>query len=277
MRADLRGGGASRTGLAGRAGAAGPDRRAGPVGATVRPAAVRGAPRRGCRRLRARAVRDPAARRAGRGSGRRSRGGVHLHQPVGPADGAQRAAQGRPAGGLLPGADRPRVHQPAGSRPLPFLDEHARHLGSRPPVRVPGAQRRDQHRSRQRQLAVGARATALQRAVRPRPAEALPGRRRAVVGLRQARCRHRAAGARRPIAAPRTGHAGARRMDRPDARARRRGARLLRVPRRAGRALGRPGGPAGERRAAAGRGARPQRPAPTAVRAEPRRARGDRF
>ena len=48
----------------------------------------------------------------------------------------------------------------AGARPLALLDEHARHLGSRAPVQLPGAQRRDQHRARQRQLAARARAAA---------------------------------------------------------------------------------------------------------------------
>ena len=48
----------------------------------------------------------------------------------------------------------------ARARPLALLDEHAGHLGSRPSVQLPGPQRRDQHRARQRQLAVGARAAA---------------------------------------------------------------------------------------------------------------------
>ena len=118
----------------------------------------------------------------------------------------------------------------------------------------------------------------LQRAVRARPAEAVPDRRRALVGLGQARRRGRAAGARRPLAAARAGHAGARR------RGPTRRSSIddeVRAFYEYHAALVEPwDGPAAllrQRRAAAGRGARPQRPAPAALRAQPRRAGGDRL
>ena len=262
VRPHLRRGGAPRAGLARRARAAGSDRRAG-AGVRARdPAADRRAAggdeeafERKLYVIRRRVGSGPACRR-------RPGGGVHDRQPVARRlvyKGLLRATQ---LGAFYPSCATPAIESGAGARPLPLLDQHAGHLGSRPPVQPPRPQRRDQHRSRQRQLAGRAGAAAAERAVRRRPAEAVPDRRGALVGFGQARCGGRAAGAGRPVAAPRAGDADPAGLDRPDARPGRRRARVPRVPRRPGRAVGRPGGGDRHRRQAGGGDPRPQRPAP---------------
>ncbi len=115
------------------------------------------------------------------------------------------------------------------------------------------------------------------RAPRRRPAEALPDRRRALVGLGQARRRGRAAGARRPLARARADDARPARLDRPGRGARRRRARVLRVLALRGRAVGRAGRDRRERRRPRRRDARPQRTAPGPLRAQRRRPGRDRL
>ena len=77
--------------------------------------------------------------------------------------------------------------------------------------------------------------------VRRRPAEAVPDRRGALVGLGQAGRDARAAGAGRPHRCRTRWRCCPAGLDRPDARPRRRRARVPRVPRLAGRAVGRAG------------------------------------
>ena len=164
-------------------------------------------------RLRAHALRDPPAGRAGGGRGRRARGRVHLRQPVVAADRLQGAAA-RPASSAAYYPElcaTPRYTSPLAlvhsrfstntlgtwdlAHPFGFLA----HNGEINTVRGNG----NWLSAREPQL--------LQRAVRPRPAEAVPDRRRALVGLGQAGRRGRAAGARRPVAAPRAGRCWCRR------------------------------------------------------------------
>ncbi len=158
------------------------------------PAALRGAwPRRRRRRLPAQAVRDPPPRRARVVDAPARRVHVLDRELLEHDAHLQGAAPRLPARPVLP--------RPAGSaggvgdgpRPLALLDEHARNLGSRPALPLPRAQRRDQHRPRQPVMDARARAEPALGAARRRPREALPDHRRALVRLRGARCRARAA------------------------------------------------------------------------------------
>ena len=151
--------------------------------------ALRRAPHRRSGGLRAQAVRDPAPGRAGGRGRRRSRGGVHHRQPVLAAARVQGPAARAAASRLLRRPARSSLRECARARPQPLLDQHVRHLGPGAPVQPARPQRRDQHGARERQLAGRARAAAALGAPGRRPAEALPDRRRALVGLGQARRR----------------------------------------------------------------------------------------
>ena len=98
---------------------------------------------------------------------------------------------------LLRRPARARDRDRDGARALALLDQHARLLGSRAPVPLPRAQRRDQHRARQHAVDARARAAAALGAARRRPAQAVPADRRALERLRRARRGVRAARARR--------------------------------------------------------------------------------
>ena len=216
LRADHRRGGPPRPRLARRAGA---DGAIGPLARASAPVIRQllvGAPRGRPRGLRAQALRHPPARRGRRSSSASTRR-PSLHEPRLAHAGLQGPAAREPARRLLPRPRRARLRVGHRARALALLDQHARHLGPRAPVQLPGAQRRDQHRARQRQLAARARAAAALGALRRRPAEALPDRRRALVGLRRARRDARAAGARRPRAGPRRGDADPAGVERADA------------------------------------------------------------
>ena len=221
--------------------------------------------------LRAQALRDPPPGRAGGRLGRRARGRVHDREPVVAAARVQGSAARAAARRLLRRPARPPLRERARPRPQPLLHEHLRHLGPRAPVQPARPQRRDQHGAGQRQLAGRARAAAALAAPRRRSAEALSDRRRALVGLGQAGRRGRAARARRALAGARADHARAAGVDRSGGGGRRCGAGLLRVHELPGRAVGRPGGGDRERRRAGRRPARPKRPAPGPLRAQPRR------
>ena len=91
------------------------------------------------------------------------------------------------AAGLLRRPARARDRDGDGARALALLDQHARLVGSRAPVPLPRAQRRDQHRARQHAVDARARAAAALGAARRRPAEAVPADRRALERLRGAR------------------------------------------------------------------------------------------
>ena len=262
LRADHRRGGPPRPRLARRAGADGRDRprsraRPRPSSASSSWSAARATPRP-----------SSASSTSSAGASRRPRSTSASTRRPSPSRASRRArsstraccarASSTPS---TPTSPSPTSRRPR-ARALALLDEHARHLGPRAPVQLPGAQRRDQHGPRQRQLAAGARAAAALGALRRRPAEALPDRRRALVGLRDARRHAGAAGARRPLAGPRRGDADPAGVERPDARPAGRGAGLLRVPRDRRRAVGRAGRGDRHRRHAGRRHARPQRPAP---------------
>ena len=267
-RGDRRGRGPARARLARRAGGRGRLRDDGALGgAADRPAVHRGG-RIGRRpgRARAPAVRDPARGRAG-----------EPRRPVDPeplvADGrlqgdADRAA----AAALLPRPARRARREPARARPLALLDQHLPELGARAPLSDARPQRRDQHAARQPQLDARPRAAARLAAVRRRRGQDPAAAARRHLRLGVARRPARAARARRPLARARDLDADPGGLPRPP-RAAGRGARLLRLPLVARRALGR-----ARRRRLLGRArdrrdARPQRPAPGAL-ARQRRTAG---
>ena len=274
MPAHLRRGGTPCAGLAGRAGAAAADRRVGSPLTACGASAVRGAAGRRPGRLRAQAVCDPPPGGAIGGRRRRPRGRVHDRQPVLAAAVLQGPADRLTASGLLSRPVRSGLRERAGARALALFHQHAGHLGPGPPLQPAGPQRRDQHRARQCQLDGCARAAAALAASGRRPAEAVSDRRGAVVGLGQAGCGDRAAGAGRAVAGACAGHAHPARLDRPGFGHGRRAAGLLRVPRMPGRAVGRPGRRGGNRRPPGGGGARPKRAAAGPLPAHPRRPGG---
>ena len=125
------------------------------------------------------------------------------------------------------------VHQRFSTNTFPTLAARA----SLPDGR---AQRRDQHAARQRQLDGGAAGVGRVRAVRQRHLEALADLLRRPVGHRLLRQRARVPGAGRLFARPRDDDADPRGLGRQPAHGRG-PARLLRIPRRADGAVGRPG------------------------------------
>ena len=177
----------------------------------------------------------------------------------------------RQLAGLLRRSARARDRDRDGARALALLDQHARLVGSRAPLPLPRAQRRDQHRARQHAVDARARAAAALGAARRRPAQAVPADRRALERLRRARRRLRAARAGRARARARARDADPGRLEPGDADGGR-PARVLRVPRRHARAVGRPRGDRVLRRPPGRRDARPQRPAPVPLPGHPRRA-----
>ena len=165
----------------------------------------------------------------------------------------------RRAAGLGAGAGAPAV-----------LDQHLPvvEAGASVPLSLP--QRRDQHAARQHQLDDGAPADDEVGAARRRPRQAVAADRRRRVGQRHLRQRARTAGGRRLLAAARDDDDDSRGVGRQPADGRE-AARLLRVPRGADGAVGRPGGGGLHRRAHDRRHAGPQRPAPGALRHHRRR------
>ena len=178
--------------------------------------------------------------------------------------------------GVLPRPAGRAADQRAGHRALAVLHQHVPVVAAGPPVPADRAQRRDQHRHRQRELDAGARGADQHRRLRRprRPRQDLPR-------LHARRLRHRAlrrgartAAPRRPQPAARRadddpGGVGAQRVDGP------RASGVLRVPRLADGAVGRPGVGVLHRRHRDRRGARPQRPAPVADLGHRRRSGGD--
>ena len=167
------------------------------------PAARRPGPDRRRARVQPQAHRHPPPRRARRRGAPRARGDVPHRVVLEQHADLQGPAHRAPAAGLLRRPARARDRDGDGARALALLDQHARLVGSRPPVPLPRAQRRDQHGARQHAVDARARAAAALGAARRRPAQALPPDRRALERLGRARCGLRAARARR-AARPRT-------------------------------------------------------------------------
>ena len=148
---------------------------------------------------------------------------------------------------LLPRPSRGGDAQPHRARPLALQHEHVPHLGARAPLPAHRPQRRDQHAARQPDLDARARAAPRERGLRraPRRLQAHHPPRRERLGL--ARQRGRLPRRRRAQPAARDDDARPRGVGGPRRHAAR-AARLLRVPRVAGRAVGRTGGAALHRR-----------------------------
>ena len=178
----------------------------------------------------------------------------------------------RPARRLLSRPARPgfRVRARAGAPAL--LDQHLPDLAAGASLPDDRAQRRDQHAARQRQLDGGAAGVGVLAAVRRRHQQALADLLRRPVGHRLLRQRARIPGAGRLLARARDDDADPGSLGRQPADGR--GApRLLRIPRRADGAVGRPGRDRLHRRPPDRRDARPQRPASGALSRHPRRPR----
>ena len=262
-----RGGRPARAGLARRAGRQfGAGRERGPDRALPAPGLRR--PRRGLRRrgrVRAQAVRDPQAggapdRRHGRGLRRLLHAvAVVAHRRL------QGDAAGASGGGVL---SRPQGRADgvrAGPRPPALLDQHLPVLAARPPLPDDLPQRRDQHAAGQHQLDGGAPPPDEVGAAGRRSGQAVAADRRGPVGFGELRQRARAAGAGRLFAGACDDDADPRGVDRQPADGRA-PPRLLRVPRRADGAVGRPGRGGVHRRPPDRRDARPQRAAAGALR-----------
>ena len=130
------------------------------------------------RRVRAQALRDPAAGAARRAAARRPREGDLLHpQPVGAHRRLQGDAQLRSAAAVLSRPARRPRRVGAGAGALPFLDQHLPELAARASLPAGRAQRRDQHAARQRQLDARAREHVQVEPVRRRPGQVHPGHR----------------------------------------------------------------------------------------------------
>ena len=161
------------------------------------------------------------------------------------AFGAHHRLQGAAAGAadrqLLSRAERPGRGQRAVPGAPALLHQHVPHLATGAPVPLHRAQRRDQHPARQRELDARAAIGAGLAAVRRRHQEAVPhhpaGRQR----FGELRQRAGAAGAWPGVAAARHGHADSGGLGQEPAHEPAE-ARLLRIPRLADGALGRPGG-----------------------------------
>jgi hypothetical protein len=186
----------------------------------------------------------------------------------------QGPAAGQPGGPVLPRPGRPARRVGAGPGAPALLDQHLPRVAAGPPLPDGGAQRRDQHRQGQLQLDARARRRDEVAGAGRRPEEALPDQLRRPERHRHLRQRARADGDGRLPAGPRRDDDDPRGLGaaRTDGRA---PARLLRIPRRDARTLGRPGRDGLHRRQADRRHARPQRPAPHALHHH-RRRRGRR-
>ena len=162
----------------------------------------------------------------------------------------------------------------AGHGPRPLLHQRPAALGPGPALPPQRPQRRDQHPARQRQLDAGPAVEVPQPPLRRRHQQAPPGDRRAGLGLEPVRQRARAADHGRPLGRARDHDDDPRGLG-PEPAHGRGAARLLRVPRLAPRALGRPGGDRLHRRPADRRHPRPQRAAPGPLAGHRRRPGGD--
>ena len=147
-------------------------------------------------------------------------------------------------------------------------DQHLPQLEARAPLPVHRPQRRDQHRARQRQLDERAPADDGIAAARRRPRQAVADHPARPVGHRLPRQRARAAAARRLLAGARDDDADPGGLGRQPADGCR-APRVLRIPRRADGAVGRPGRGRLHRRPPDRRHARPQRPAARRASASP--------
>ena len=227
-------------------------------------------------RVPAQADRHPPPRRARHRRPPRARGDVPHRLVLQQHADLQGPAHGAAAAGLLRRPARARDRDGDGARALALLHQHARLVGSRAPVPLPRAQRRDQHRARQPAVDARARAAAALRPARRRPPQAVPADRRSLERFGRARRRLRAARARRPRARPRAGDADPRRLE-PGHADGGRPARVLRVPRRHARAVGRARRHRVLRRTPGRRDARPQRPAALPLPGHARRPARARF
>ncbi len=146
----------------------------------------------------------------------------------------------RQLGAYYKDLQRPALRERARARAPALRDQHLPVLAARPSLSHGRAQRRDQHAARQRQLDGGAPGLGRFEAVRQRHLEALADLLRGPVGHRLLRQRARVPRAGRLFARPRDDDADPRGLGRQPAHGR--GApRLLRIPRRADGAVGRPG------------------------------------
>ncbi len=242
-------------------------RRHGGVGRAAHHAALRRARRRHRRprALRAEALRHSQADRE-RGAGARRRG-PDVHLPAEPL-----VEHVHLQGHAVRGPDRGDVSRPhrsgrrvgARARPPAVQHQHVPVVAAGAPVPLHRAQRRDQHAARQPQLDEGARGALPLGPPRRRPREGLPGHARGAVRLRHVRQRAGVPRDERPLAPARDPH------DDPGAVAEPRiheprAAGVLRVPRVADGALGRPRLHRVHRRHGHRRGAGPQRTAPVAL------------
>ena len=187
-----------------------------------------------------------------------------------PDAGLQGHVPRRAAPRLFRRPQRSRLRVGARARPPALLDQHLPVVAARPPLPVRLPQRRDQHRARQRQLDGGAPGVGPVAAVRRRHPEALADQLSGPVGHRLLRQRARVPAARRLLAAACGDDADPRGLGGQPADGRG-PARLLRVPRRADGALGRPGRDVLLGRRLYRRDARPQRPPPVALHGHRRR------
>ena len=186
----------------------------------------------------------------------------------------QGPAAGRPGRAVLPGPAGSARGLGARAGAPALLDQHVPRMAARAPVPHGRAQRRDQHRQGQLQLDARPRGRDEVAGARRRPEEALPDQLRRPERHRDLRQRARVAGDGGLPAGPRGDDddprgLGAARADGPAP------PRVLRVPRRDARAVGRPGRDGVHRRQADRRHARPQRPAPGALPRHRRRHRRD--
>ena len=161
-----------------------------------------------------------------------------------------------------PGGSRRRVG--AGARAFPVQHEHVPVVAAGPPVPLHRPQRRDQHAARQHQLDAGPRGAVPVRSVRGRPAEAVPAHPRGPERHRDVRQRAGVPGPDRPAPGARGPDDDPRAVEQP--RVDESGAAgVLRVPRLAHGAVGRPGVDRLHRRHRHRGGARPQRAAALAL------------
>ena len=165
---------------------------------------------------------------------------------------------------VLPGPFAPGDGIRAGAGAFAVQHEHLPELEPRPPLPLPGAQRRNQHPARQHQLDARPPGDVRVRPVRRRPQEGAAGDLHGRQRLGDVRQLPRTAGAGGPLAAARHDDDDPGAVD--QAREHERGEEgVLRVPLLPHGAVGRPGLDRLHRRQADRRGARPQRPAPLAL------------
>ena len=268
-RADGGGGGAVRAGVADRAHGA---RGTGQDGArrhAPHRAGLRGTGRQGDGHA---VPRAPRLRPAQAGRARRRR--PLLPVAVGADHRVQGHAHLRAAASVLPRPARPPLRVRARFGALAFLDQHVPELAARPPLPLPGPQRRDQHAGGQSQLDAGTGGAARDVADRRGPVPRLPDLHAGRERLGQLRRGARAAPPRGPLTTPRGADDDPRGVGEPHDDGPR-APRVLPLPRVADGALGRAGGGHLHRWHARRRRARPQRPAAGALlghRRRPRRA-----